>query len=261
MAHTAYLTTLSRSLACSALMAASFAAQATVITFDDPVITASSASPGVWYTDRYAPGGFTNGTLGIENVLKQTISAADGASSRPGPFSSAFYNTQGRKLDAPAATTSLSIDLFLDSSWTDSSRRYAGLWGTAFDGGGGITAYPIVEYGMGELRVYNTLTGAWISSGIAATMGDWMTLEIDLVGSDWVYSINGTAVTTLDAAGSTHIGNVILQGHNTTAGVSYDIHWDNLTFGSGSTAVPTPGALALAGLGLLLVGATRRRQP
>ena len=27
---------------------------------------------------------------------------------------------------------------------------------------------------------------------------------------------------------STHLDNVILQGHNTTAGVTYDIYWDNL---------------------------------
>ncbi len=49
------------------------------------------------------------------------------------------------------------------------------------------------------------------------------------------------------------IGNVILQGHNTTDGVDYDIYWDN--FG---TAVPAPGALALLGCAGL-VGARRRR--
>ncbi len=238
--------------------AATVGAQAAVVTFDDPVATGATAASGVWYTDRYAPAGFGNATLAGENVLKQSISAADGASSRPGAFSTAFYNTQGRKLDAPAATTSLSIDLFIDSSWTDTSRRYAGLWGTAFNGSGGISAYPIVEYGMGELRVYNTLTGLWISSGVAASSGDWMTLGIDLVGSDWVYSIDGTAVASIGANGSTRIGNVILQGHNTTAGVSYDIHWDNLRFGS-AAAVPAPGSLALVGLALLVAGSLRRR--
>lgn len=258
MNHHAFLTPAVRILAAASMFAATLSAQATVITFDDPVLT-GPAAPGVWYTDRYAPAGFTNGTLAGEAVLKQTISAADGAASRPSAFSSAFYNTQGRKLDAPAATTSLSIDLWLDSSWTDNTRRYAGLWGTAFNAGGGVSAYPIIEYGMGELRVYNTLTGDWISSGVTPTLGDWVTLQIDLAGSDWVYSINGAQVGSVGANASDRIGNVILQGHNTTAGVSYDIHWDNLRFGSATAAVPAPGALALAGLGLVLVGALRRR--
>ncbi len=243
-----------------ALLAGPLAAQAAVITFDDPVVTAPTAAAGVWYTDRYAPAGFANENFGGENVLKQSISAADGATSRPGAFSGAFYNTQGRKLDAPAATTRLSIDLFIDSSWTDAGRRYAGLWGTAFDGLGTISAYPIVEYGMGVLRVYNTNTGEWINSGVAAPSGDWSTLGIDLVGSDWVYSVGGAVVASLDANGSTAIGNVILQGHNTSAGVSYDIRWDNLSFDT-AASVPAPGGLALVALGLLMAGAARRRAP
>jgi hypothetical protein len=61
------------------------------------------------------------------------------------------------------------------------------------------------------------------------------------------------------AGTSTRIGNTILQGHNTTAGVSYDIFWDNLSFGSSTATVSAPASLALAGLGLLALGATRRR--
>jgi len=257
MVHNEYLTTLTRGLAGATLLAATLAAQATVVTFDDPVITASSASPGVWYTDRYAPAGFTNGTLGIENVLKQTISAADGATSRPSAFSTAFYNTQGRKLDAPTATTSLSIDLFIDSSWTDNSRRYAGLWGTGFDGGGSVTAYPILEFGEGVLRYWNG--AAYVPTSAPVTLGSWVNLSIELDGGSWIFEVDGTQVGSSLANGSAEIGNVILQGYNTAAGVSYDIHWDNLSFGSATGTVPAPGGLALVGLGLLLAGASRRR--
>jgi hypothetical protein len=233
-------------------------AQAAPMTFDDAVVTGPSAAPGVWYTDRYAPAGFTNENFGGENVLKQTISAADGASSRPSGFSAAFYNTQGRKLDAPTGATSLSIDLYIDASWTDTSRRYAGLWGTAFDGGGTITAYPIIEFGEGFLRYWNG--SGWVNTSAAAAFGSWMNLSIELGAGMWNYEIDGTAVGSVAAGSSLEIGNVILQGHNTTAGVSYDIRWDNLDFGTGTGAVPLPGTLALAGLALLGLAAARRRQ-
>ena len=54
------------------------------------------------------------------------------------------------------------------------------------------------------------------------------------------------------ANGTTSIANVILQGHNNTAGRDYDIHWDNLQ------AVPEPASMAAIGLGIL--GLARRRK-
>ncbi|MDP3225744.1 MAG: hypothetical protein Q8M96_21630, partial [Rubrivivax sp.] len=199
-----------QSLIAATFMVSGFAAQATTITFDAPVTLGATAAPDTWYTDRYAPAGFATASFGGDNRLKQSISAADGASSRAGAFSGAFYNTQGRKLDAPAATTSLSIDLYLDATWTDTSRRYAGLWGTAFDLGGAVSSYPILEFGEGQLRFWNG-TG-WVSSGVTPTLGDWVTLGIELDSGNWNFEVDGLLVGSSLAGASAYLGNTILQG-------------------------------------------------
>src|ERR1700712_509629 len=114
-----------------ALLSLSALSAAQNFTFDSPVSTSSSQAAGSWYTDRYAPSGFTAPvSFGGDNRLQETISSADGANSRPGSFTSSFYNTQGRKYDLDAGVTSMSIDLYVDSSWASTGRRMAGFWGT-----------------------------------------------------------------------------------------------------------------------------------
>lgn len=95
--------------------------------FDGPVLTAPTQAPNTWYTDRYAPAGFDSGVaFDGRQVLEVDISAADSANNRPGAYSSAFYNTQGRKLDLAEGTTSMSIELYIDNAWATESRRMAG---------------------------------------------------------------------------------------------------------------------------------------
>ena len=225
-------------------------ASAAIETFDTPVVTSATQAPGVWYTDRYAPAGFSSPvSFGGDNRLQQTISAADGANSRPGSFNSSFYNTQGRKFDLAAGTTSIQIDLYIPGYYQNTVSRMAGFWGTAFDGtgytNGDITAYPIIEFTSDgsdpRFRGWDNATGLFTDMGLPTGFAydTWQTLVIDLVGSNFVYTV-GDLVLSTSAEGSASIGNTILQGHNTTGGINYTIYWDNL---ANTGVVPEPATI------------------
>lgn len=223
--------------------------------FDDPgdVVTSPTQAAGTWYTDRYAPGGFESGVAHSSGLrLKHSISAADGANNRPGSHSSAFYNTQGRKYDLNPGTTSMSIDLYIDSTWKNSPQRRAGLWGTS-----DILSYPIVEFttesntGDGYFQVWNGASFEYLGLPTGFVYDSWVTLSITLDGANWNVSA-GDLTKSFNANGASSIDNVILQGHNTTAGVDYDIYWDNFE------AVPEPATMTILGLGAL--AALRRKK-
>lgn len=234
-----------------------------VFDFSTPVVTAASQAPGVWYTDRYAPAGFTSPvSFGGDDRLEQIISDADGASSRPGAFSSSFYNTQGRKYDLEAATVKMSIDLYVPAAWQSTGKRMAGFWGTAVDGVNAVSAFPIVEFtseGTPRFRGFEG-DGSWIDLGLPTGFAydAWQTLTIEKLGSgEFKYSVGDlSANTALMGPDSVEIDNVILQGHNTQNGVNYNILWDNLA----TSVVPEPASAALAGAAALGLFVVRRRQ-
>jgi hypothetical protein len=240
-------------------------ATAQSMTFDTPVTTGNSQAAGTWYTDRYAPAGFTAPVSFMgDNRLKQTISSADSETGRPGGFSAAFYNTQGRKYDLNPNTTSMSIDLYVAADWSTSGKRMAGFWGTALDNVNAVSAFPILEFtsGVGDadgsgarFRGWDNTTGTWISMGLPTGFAydQFYTLKIDMAGSNFVYRVGDLALSTSNE-GSSSIGNVILQGHNNAAGVNYDIYWDNLN------AVPEPTSMAAVGLGVLALARRRRKK-
>lgn len=232
--------------------------------FNTPVVTGASQAPGVWYTDRYAPAGFSSPDFfDGDNRLLHSISAADSAASRPGAFSSAFYNTQGRKYDLEAATVKMSIDLYIPAAWAATGARMAGFWGTAVDAVNAVSAYPILEFTSDtanpRFRGFEG-DGSWIDLGLPTGFAydAWQTLEIEkLPSGEFNYSVgNLSANTALMGPASVEIDNVILQGHNSQAGVTYDIHWDNLT----TSVVPEPASAALAGCAALGLFVVRRRQ-
>ncbi len=239
-------------------------ADAVLATFDSPVTLGTSQAPGVWYTDRYAPAGFVSPvSFDGDNRLQQSISAADGANSRPGSFSSTFYNTQGRKYDLDIDTAKLSIDLYIADGWQSTGNRMAGLWGTGFDAGNSVSAYPIIEFtsdsATPRFRSYDVNTGDWMDMGLPSGFAydAWYTLEIDLSGGQVNYTV-GDLSNSVASPSTAYIGNTILQGYNTADGVSYDIYWDNLSV----AAVPEPtaalfGTLMASGLGITI--ARRRR--
>lgn len=230
-------------------------AQAGIInTFDAPgdVVTSPTQVAGTWYTDRYAPASFASGLIGggRNGVLGLGISSADSEANRPGAFSSSFYNTQGRKFDLAAGTTSLFIDMFVPTGFN--TGRYAGLWGTAVDEANAVTDFPIVEFANGGFRTWNggvTPTGWDNVTGTFAT-NQWYEVGFVLNGGQFDYYINGQLTgTTLNSATSVGLANVILQGHNTQTGANYTAYFDNL-----STTTSTPEPATMATLGLLAVG-------
>ena len=251
------------SLAAAAALAAPAANAALVQSFDfsGPITTGPVQASGVWYTDRYAPAGFS--TSGGQ--LVQTISSNDSASQRPAAYSSSFYNTQGRKYDLDPGVTGVSVDLFVASSWATSGQRMAGLWGTAVDAANSLSSYPIIEFsavGGAHFQGWDDVNG-WVNYGISGTFAyDQMhTLAFVLDGSNWDYMLDGTMLGQVSALGSVAVGNVILQGYNNynadVSQASYDIHWDNLV---ASNSVPEPASLALALPALIGVGLIRRRR-
>ena len=225
--------------------------------FDGPVLTGPTQAPDTWYTDRYAPAGFDSGVaFDGRQVLEVDIGAADGASNRPGAYSSAFYNTQGRKLDLADGATAMSIDLYIDNAWASENRRVAGFWGTAFDGADALTSYPIISFHGSD--GFQGWDGAnYVNFGVPTgfAYGTWATLNISLQGVNWLYQV-GDASLLVSADGSAKLGNVILQGYNTQQGVDYSIRWDNLT----TSAVPEPAAWALMITGFGLSGVMLRRR-
>ena len=237
----------------------------TMMSFDTPVTTSPTQAPGVWYTDRYAPASFSSPvSFAGDNRLQHSIRATDGANNRTG-FSSPFYNTQGRKFDIPG-TQRLSVDLHVPADWENSGRRMAGLWGTAFDANGDISAYPIIEFasdGSGaRFQVWETAVGGWIDVGLPTGFAydEFVTLDILLDQNSDTFTVSvGDASATVPGVGSVQIGNVILQGYNTDAGVDYDIYWDNLS-ALDSAAVPEPASIAVFAICLIALAAFTLRQ-
>ena len=206
--------------------------------FSKPVVLSPTQAPGKWYTDRYAPAGFVSPVnFGGNARLKHSIAVADGANNRPAAYSSSFYNTQGRKYDLTNGTTYMEIKLYVPLAWKTTGRRMAGFWGTAFDAFNNVSAYPIVEFtseaGPARFRGYNN--GVWIDMGVPAgfSYNKWVTLSIELLSSgEFRYRVENLQATTNTLAiyNSKRIGNTILQGHNTTTGINYDIYWDDFAF-------------------------------
>jgi len=228
--------------------------QASIInTFDNPgdVILSPTQAPGTWYVDRYPPAGFAAGQIGggRTGVLHHFISANDASNLRPPSFSTAFYNTQGRKFDLPSGTTAMGIELYVPSDWANLNQNVLGaegrlgsFWGTAVDSFNTISFYPIIEYNnQAGFRVWNN--GVWINVPGFTGYDKWYDLAIEIDGANFNYYINSALVATVNALGSTQLSNVILQGYN--AGNSYNIYWDNLR---NSTFIPEPTTLALFGL-------------
>jgi len=243
--------------AAAGLVALPAFAGTTTQTFDTPVVTGASEAPGTWYTDRRAPAQFYQNTA--DNTLTEMIAGADqDPVTTPGI---GFNNTQGRKYDLAAGTTSLSVDLYVSGDWVSgasATQRKAGLWGTGIDDLGNITAYPIVEFANGGFEAYDSNTGLFTTLGLPSgfNYGQYYTMTIALVGDQIVYTV-GDLTASYDANGTTQFANIMLQGYN--YGTNYKIHWDNVATSTGAAPEPASWAMMVAGFGLLGTVLRRRR--
>ena len=189
-------------------------------------------APQTYYPDRYPPFAFDTSSFMGGVRIKHEINAADCQTCRPAPYQSTFYNTQGRKYDIGNAL-SIAIDLYIPASWATTGRRMAGMWGTSFNVGNSVEAYPIIEFssdgGVPRFRGWDNNTGLWVDMGLPSgfSYNSWQTLVIRLVGDKFLYKVGDLELKT-EAFASTYIGDIILQGHNTASpGVTYDIYWEN----------------------------------
>lgn len=192
-----------------ALAASSLAnvASAGVVPSFATVNTSPTQAPGVWYTDRYAPGGFSNvGTqAGRDDVLGVGVYAQDRQGSRGSSFNSSFYNTQGRKYDVTATgVVTATADLYVFSDWrnaSDSGYRRTDMWGTLTTGDPGAPVdasfvYPIIGFsnfgGAARFRGWDSDVG-WVDFGAAVAFDAWNTLtfEFDSAAQTVKYSVNG----------------------------------------------------------------------
>lgn len=245
-------------------------ASAAIQNFDTPVTTGPQA-PGVWYTDRYAPNSFSSpatapdGRLG---TLQESIRSADSSANRPGGFSSAFYNTQGRKFDLEAGSDGAFIELYVDGDWdlldqNENAGRLGSFWAT---GNGG--AFPIIEFNNNTdgnsadgFRVWDSFAGQWLNVGGFAGYDKWYQIGFTVDGSAEKFYVNGALVHTIADAVTNSLDNVILQGYN--SGNDYDIYWDNGNFGPDAQPVPEPATLAIwssIGIAGVIAGYRRKRQ-
>jgi hypothetical protein len=239
----------------------SFGAHAALVNLGAP--TGSSQADGVWYTDRYAPSGWTESG----GVLSQVIDAADRAANRPSAYSGSFYNTQGRKYDLAAGVTSVSVELF--TSGDPLQQRLAGFWATGVDASNQAKFFPIIDFaadGVGP-RFQGWNGAGFTNYGLPTSFAydAWHELKIVLRSADneFDYLLDNVLLGSVGANGSVAIANLMFQGYNnfkTDVG-NYEILWTNAQTNlvENNNNVPEPGSLALMFGGLGIMSVVRRK--
>ncbi|MGA2569314.1 MAG: hypothetical protein ABSF23_02230 [Terracidiphilus sp.] len=249
-----------------ALVCVNATGQSVQVNFANPVVTTANSTPaaGVWYIDRFAPCGFSSPDIapdGTRNTLEESICTA--AFQTPTP---SFYDTQGRDYLLIANTYSMSIQLYVPSSWQNENARMAGFWGAAVDSSGNIGDYPIIEF-QGPITSELPGPGYYSNGGVAGFYGwnnaansgnggwdyiglppgfrynSWVKLTITLVpGVGFEYSVadpwsrHGVSISSPTSAAPSDpdsaLSAVLLQGYNYD--MNYNIFWNNFTMSSSS---------------------------
>lgn len=235
------------------------------------IMPSFAGAPAGWFTDRYAPAGFTDiGTFqGQPDVLGITIDASGNFGNRPAPYQSTFYNTQGEGYNLSGGVGDMiSASLFIPLTWSDpavSGDVRSDLWGVMTDGTPTPTDYPIIGFsnygGAARYRVWDDTAGIWIDLAVPVLYDQWTSFGIALTSSSIVYTINGSTVWTLTNIGSTNtFKEVIMQAYNfadpslTNTNVQpYTAYW------ASGAPEPGPAVLVLGGTLLIYIGKRCRR--
>ncbi len=239
-----------------------------------------SGAPTGWSTDRYQPAVFSDvgPHAGASNVLAITVDSSTAASSRPAGQQSQFYDTQGMSHSVTGgAGDSLLAALYIPTAWANPGNgfRRTDLWGVMTDGTA-VSGYPIIGFISSTAYVgfeyWNDSLGTWSQlTGTAVNYDGWNTLGFTFTGSNYNYSVNGTAVGSVVAqTGTNAFQKVILQavnpiGDSVYAGDvtnGYTAYWANTSAVPAPVPEPSPITVfgpGLFGLGLLLW--VRRRTP
>lgn len=198
----------------------------TFLTFDE------GTDLTVFIQDR-APSEFALGMFNNKSVLVHSIDEVN-------KTANAFYLTQGKKLTQLNASE-IKVNLYIPEDWQYTNKRMAGFWGVTYDMNDEISSYPIVEFTSAEnnprFRVWpeNNDLRNWIDIGLPENFmyNEWYTLTMKIVDNAVLITVGDLMYTVPVEGGEyqiSYFGDIILQGHNTVEGVTYDIHWDNLAY-------------------------------
>lgn len=202
-------------------------------------------SLAAWSVDRSAPAGFAI----VNNQLKMTI---DG--STQGNISN-FADTRGMRMNINQSNY-LSIDMFVDSTWTNAGERYGGIWAVGYSGffdinGWGPKTYPILEYqvdsaGVGGIAKWDSYNGWDSSLSSLFNVGEFNNFKFIIADAGVEYYVNDTLIKTDTLTKTEYFTSVILNAKN--EGSDFTVLYDNLTYGN--VPVPEPGTLVLFLIGL-----------
>ena len=233
-----------------ALIPAAAAAQTLGLNFNVPAQVSPTEAPFVWYPDRFSPSNFS---VISGDILTESVAPAGFQTPTP-----SFYNTQGNKFDLVPGTNSVSIYVYVPSSWEVLPERLAGFWATAVNSSGVVgNDYPIIEFqgpintevagpsyypngGVAGFYGWNNTAnggnGGWDSIPLPAGFkyNSWVKLTMALSGGSFTYTVTSaqlvsTSITSpLSDPTEAYLGNVILEAYNYDS--AYTIKWKKLTF-------------------------------